>query len=121
MHESEKKRKFTGRLIKGENMADLHLTNCTISASVSDCDLERVLALSRSWRLKKSNAVWYVVASVRGGRRVKTVRLHRFIMNCPSDKTVDHKNGNAMENERENLEVVSYAVNTKRMLCRIGG
>ena len=102
-------------------MADLHLTNCTIPASVSDCDLERVLALSKSWRLKKSNAVWYVAASVREGRHVRTIRLHRFIMNCPDGKTVDHKNGSAMENERENLEVVSYATNTKRMLCRIGG
>lgn len=102
-------------------MADLFLTNCPVCASVSDCDLERVLALSRSWRLKKSNAVWYVVASVREGRNVRTIRLHRFIMNCPSNMTVDHINGNAMENERENLEIVSLTTNVKRMYARIGG
>ena len=103
------------------DMAELRLTNSPALATVSDCDIDRVLALSKSWRLKFSNAVWYVVTSVREGQHVRTVRLHRFIMDCPAGKTVDHLDADALNNDQENLEIVSYAVNTKRMLCRNGG
>lgn len=102
-------------------MAELKLTNTPATATVSDCDIERILAYSKSWRLKFSNAVWYVVTSKREGNKVRTIRLHRFIMNCPVGMTVEHKDGDALNNDRENLECMSYASNTKRMHSRIKG
>ena len=69
-----------------------------------------------SWRLKKSGAASYVVRSdhiviwdpIRKKRRRKTItlRLHREVMGNPEGFDVHHRNGNTLDNRRENLELV---------------
>jgi hypothetical protein len=50
----------------------------------------------------------YVLVKVNG----KTMKLSRFIMNCTDpEKNVDHKNSDTMNNETENLGVVTPAQN----------
>ncbi len=41
------------------------------------------------------------------GKYTKTIHMHRVIMQCPDDVTieVDHKNHNGLDNRRENLAV----------------
>ena len=71
------------------------------------------------WYAKKPSAdksIFYVARSVREGKKVRTVYMHRFIMNCPIDKEVDHKNGNRLNNSRVNLEVVTKQENIRRTL-----
>lgn len=76
-------------------------------AMVSDEDYERV-----------SQFKWYA----NPGRRQGSVQscyarcraagyMHRFIMGYPSHKVVDHIDGNGLNNQRENLRVVTVAEN----------
>lgn len=43
----------------------------------------------------------------------KQVKLHRFIMNCPDDKIVDHINRNTFDNRKENLRITNHYVNAR--------
>lgn len=42
----------------------------------------------------------------------KTVRLHRFILNCPDNMVVDHINHNGLDNRKCNLRIVTIRENT---------
>ena len=41
----------------------------------------------------------------------KTILLHRFLMNPPSNMSVDHINGNRLDNRRQNLRICSHREN----------
>lgn len=41
------------------------------------------------------------------------ISLHRFIMNEPNDKVVDHKDGNTLDNRKQNLRVCSQKENVR--------
>lgn len=53
----------------------------------------------------------YAARSIKVNTQVKTIRLHRLITNAPSGTEVDHRNGDTLDNRRENLGVVSKAEN----------
>jgi hypothetical protein len=42
---------------------------------------------------------------------VKTVKMHREIMNPPKDKSIDHINSDGLDNRRENLRIATHAQN----------
>ena len=50
----------------------------------------------------------YIVSSVHGGKQIS---LNRYIMNCPEDKIVDHKNGDKIDNRKYNLRICDYQEN----------
>jgi hypothetical protein len=58
---------------------------------VDDCDLERMSAIP--WR---SHAEGYVCAWWQG----EYTLLHRFVMDAPPEKEVDHKNRDRRDNRR---------------------
>lgn len=81
-------------------------------ALVDAVDAERVSAFAWHATTKKAHPnVHYVQHTTRigsgPGARKGSVALHRFIMGCqPGDgKVVDHRNGNPLDNRRENLRV----------------
>lgn len=39
------------------------------------------------------------------------IMMHRFIMNCPPDKVIDHINGNGLDNRKENLRICTHSQN----------
>lgn len=39
--------------------------------------------------------------------------MHRYIMNCPKEKVVDHINHNSLDNRKENLRICTQAENQK--------
>ena len=43
--------------------------------------------------------------------------LHRYIMNCPQDMVVDHKNGNPLDNRKENLRICTNLQNSWNRTC----
>lgn len=68
---------------------------------VSDDDYP--LVSRATWRLSKGG---YVVGS--GG-----LLLHRLLTNCPTGKEVDHRNGDKLDNQRNNLRVCTPAENSR--------
>jgi len=56
-----------------------------------------------------------------GGRKNhKTISMHRLIMDFPEGKEVDHINGNALDNRRNNLRIVTHAENCQNSSKRKG-
>lgn len=41
-------------------------------------------------------------------RNNKRVRLHRWVVDCPPDKMVDHINHNTLDNRKDNLRIVTH-------------
>lgn len=80
-------------------------------AVVDDGDFERVSTFVWS-PLVGRNGNFYARRTVRleGGRQ-KTILLHRVIMNAPEDMKVDHKDGNGLNNTRENLRLATHSQN----------
>lgn len=68
------------------------------------------------WGLKYDKTInnYYARAWTRGNfKNRKQILLHRFIMNCPDDKEVDHINKNTLDNRRENLRCVEQISNAQ--------
>lgn len=93
-------------------MKTIKLSNRDFGVLVDDDDFDW---LSRfSWFAKDSRCGEYACTSVRVKDRVLTFRMHRLIMRCFSDLTVDHLNENHWDNRKENLEIVTMMENVER-------
>jgi hypothetical protein len=64
------------------------------------------------WTVIGDSGKFYAVRSVKVGQvKTKTLRLHREIMNPPKRRLVDHKNGDSLDNRRDNLRLATRAQN----------
>lgn len=72
-------------------------------ARISEEDVPRVRC--RGWRVLPASG-GYVAA-----RGKPAVLLHRYILDAERDEEVDHRNGDVLDNRRENLRRVSHALN----------
>lgn len=72
---------------------------------IDDADYSKVSKYQ--WRRYQSDR--YVRGMVDG----KMVSLHRFILNPPTGTSIDHINGDRLDNRRENLRFCSHAENSK--------
>ncbi|MFP7447137.1 HNH endonuclease [Bacillus infantis] len=83
---------------------------------IDTADLEKVKAFPGSWYVNhhKKSGAYYVMANMEteGGKKT-LVGLHRFIMNPPDDKVVDHYDRNTLNNKRKNLRIVTAAQNNQ--------
>jgi len=80
---------------------------------VDDCD--RHLIENRAWRV---NWVGYVGCTFRENEKVVYKQLARIIMDAPADMTVDHINGNKLDNRRSNMRLLSLAENCQNTAHR---
>lgn len=71
-------------------------------------DYERVTKLGK-WNVHKVRDFFYVQKRFSAG----VVELHRFLMNAPKGKYVDHINHNTLDNRRSNLRIVSNSTNLR--------
>lgn len=79
-----------------------------IFAFISEDDYESVSKYN--WGVDTAKYTTYARAFIGG----KTVRLHRFIMNIKDPKIMcDHKDGNGLNNTRDNLRVCTPSQNQK--------
>ena len=63
------------------------------------------------WCLAKNlNGGWYAFTNCEKGKKMY---LHRFIMDCPEDKVIDHKNGNTLDNRKRNLKICTQRQNNQ--------
>jgi len=80
---------------------------------VDEADWEKVKSLN--WHISKHKAkgrtLFYVSHSYKLSGKNKSLKLHRFLLNPERFKLVDHKNGNGLDNRRENLRESSKAQN----------
>lgn len=76
-------------------------------------DLEKVKHLT--WNLNKEG-----YARSEYGTKTKRIRhlMHRFIMNPPKDKLIDHINRNASDNRKTNLRICTHIENNKNTKVR---
>ena len=76
-------------------------------AIVDDEDYEK-LRVYPWYASRCSRRVWYAYRSVREGKRKRTIKMHTEIM---GRKLIDHKNGNGLDNRRENLRPATPSQN----------
>lgn len=74
--------------------------------AIVDADVYEELSRYK-WRLLKD----YVARSERANGSHKTILIHRQIMNSPVGMDTDHRNGNKLDNRRENLRICTTAQN----------
>ena len=64
------------------------------------------------WSLGGYKKNFYAVAGIRNkDGEFEIVRLHRAIMNPPEGRVVDHRNGDGLDNRRENLRIATKSEN----------
>jgi hypothetical protein len=76
---------------------------------VDECD--RHLVKAYSWHLQRKTGARRYIATTAPGK--KTIYLHRVIMDAAPGDSVDHINGDPLDNRRANLRVVSHLENTQ--------
>jgi hypothetical protein len=83
---------------------------------LDDEDYDRVVAEGK-WYIHKAHrrAVFYVERKAPKDERgkQKVIALHRFIMDAPRGKMVDHINGDGRDNRKENLRICTVAENAR--------
>lgn len=77
-------------------------------ALVSEEDYERVSALK--WSLA-GRGYARAAGSRRRGEKFPTIYMHRMVLDAPPGKQVDHRNGDKLDNRRENLRLVTNSQN----------
>lgn len=88
-------------------------------ALVDDEDYEWINTFNWHASLESRGTKYYAVRwESRDGRRYK-IRMHRFVLGLPPglldpERVVDHKNHNPLDNQKENLEIVTQEENMKR-------
>jgi hypothetical protein len=64
------------------------------------------------WALGGRKNNFYAIGGIRNkDGELEKVSLHRLILNPPENKLVDHRNGNGLDNRRENLRLATHAQN----------
>lgn len=63
---------------------------------------------------------WHIIPNgyVQSGAYESKIRQHRFIMNCPSNKEVDHINGKKNDNRKKNLRICTRQENKRNVGLR---
>ncbi len=70
-------------------------------------DYSRVAKYKWSLMTKPNSDICYAQTKISR----KSVLLHRFITNCPSDRVVDHINHDGLDNRKSNLRITSQLGN----------
>lgn len=85
---------------------------CGYKVLIDEEDYEKVMRFS--WFVDKTNLNQGLIYFCHGTTSEK-MRLHRYILGCiKNDKNeVDHKNGNTLDNRKQNLRVCSHSQNSK--------
>lgn len=94
-------------------MREIPLTQGKV-ALVDDEDYERVVVTN--WcAVKSEGGIWYALSAITtNGRRIYPL-LHRFILNAPAGRKVDHKNRDGLDCRRENLRFATTSQNAMNM------
>jgi hypothetical protein len=92
-------------------MKEIQLTHGKV-ALVDDDDYERLVAMGK-WKVSDTGYVNKTIhVRYEGKKRImKSIRMHRIIMNAPDGFEVDHKDGNLLNNQKRNLRLSTRSQN----------
>jgi hypothetical protein len=90
-------------------------------ALVDDEDYHRVIAVDSKWYAKRHRQTDYARRNVWVNGKRTTVTMHAMITGCPKGLLVDHRDGNGLNNRRENLRVATNSQNSKNKTRKAGG
>lgn len=92
-----------------------------LEALIDTADLPKAQEYQGKWspRLDPSSSCHYVEGAIRLGEKKTSLKLHRFIMDPPPNKQIDHINQNPLDNRRVNLRVVDPFENCQNRGMRI--
>lgn len=86
-----------------------------LRVKISLCDYDRVSKIRWFARFDRYN--FYFDGWNKETKKIE--KLHRFILDCPADKEVDHINTNDhLDNRRENLKICSHIENMQNLKDR---
>jgi hypothetical protein len=85
-------------------------------ATIDDGDLP--LVSEYRWWARKSLNTWYAFGNKRGNSRER-ISMHRLIMGAIDGESVDHIDGDGLNNQRENLRRCTQAENMRNTRLRI--
>ncbi len=81
-------------------MRSISISNSDKRVHIDECDFERVSQLS-----------WTYDSGYVRSTTAPRVKIHRYILNSPQGKLVDHINGDTLDNRRCNLRVANQSQN----------
>jgi len=99
-------------------MKKIKLANNRGTALVDDDDFDRVSQFK--WCILEGLHTNYAQTSIYPNGRHTTVSMHRLIMNKPKKMHVDHKDGNGLNNQQQNLRLCTRSQNLGNSLKRKG-
>lgn len=113
-----------GRIKKGndiiivDNHAEIIINSRTygeVRGLIDIADIE--LVKKHTWQVKKTK--WDITYIVSSQCKKKEIKLHRYLMQCPQDKIVDHINHNGLDNRRENLRICTPHINATNIRRKV--
>lgn len=78
---------------------------------IDDEDFKTVSGIAWTVTPKSSRGGPYVIKHKMVNGKKRIVFLHRFLLNEPGGKEVDHKNGDTLDNRKANLRIASHSNN----------
>jgi len=79
---------------------------------VAIIDNEDYLLISKyKWQAQFQRGIWYAIATYSKNNRSTTIRMHRLIMNIESGVQIDHRDGDGLNNCRNNLRICTISQN----------
>ncbi|MCI8272882.1 MAG: hypothetical protein HFJ55_02225 [Clostridia bacterium] len=88
----------------------------TVTTIIDLKDFEIANSIKTSWCINvKNNRIDGVRTKIQKGNIRKQIWLHRLILECPTDKVVDHINGNTLDNRRSNLRIITQRENSTNL------
>lgn len=94
--------------------AEIHIRLHDGSFAIVDAE-DSDLVRGRHWSAIRSNGKIYAAHVAQIGGKTKTTYMHRLLCNVDCKMTVDHINGNSLDNRRANLRQATHSENMRNV------
>jgi len=93
----------------------------TFTYTFPDGSVITIRPCQQSWHINGTGTAWeYATCSHQANNVKRSISLHRLITGATRGQTVDHINGDSLDNRRSNLRIGTNAENIRNMRARGG-